>query len=46
MNFEENILIVLVDGKTVKASIQTDNNGQFVEVNNIKYYLSKLVYSK
>ena len=46
MNFEEEILIVLVEGKTVKASILTDSKGQYVEVNNIKYYLSKLVYSK
>ena len=46
MNFEEEVLIVLVDGKTVKASIQTDNRGQYVVVNCNKYYLSKLVYSK
>ena len=46
MNFEENILVVLMAGKTIKASIQTDNNGQYIEVNNVKYYLSKLVYNK
>jgi len=46
MNFEEEILIVLVNGKTVKASIQSDLKGQYVVVNGIKYYLSKLVYSK
>ena len=46
MNFEEEVLIVLVDGKNVKASILTDNRGQYIEVNNIKYYLSKLIYSK
>ena len=46
MNFEEEILNVLVDGKTVKVSIQTDNKGQYIEVNGSKYYLSKLVYSK
>ena len=45
-NFEEEILNVLVDGKTVKVSIQTDNKGQYIEVNGSKYYLSKLVYSK
>jgi len=46
MNFEQEILIVLVDGKTVKASILTDLKGQYIEVNGIKYYLNKLVYSK
>ena len=46
MNFEEEVLIVLVDGKNVKASIQKDSKGQYIEVNNIKYYLSKLIYSK
>jgi len=46
MNFEEEVLIVLVDSKTVKASIQKDSKGQYIEVNNIKYYLSKLIYSK
>jgi len=46
MNFEEEILIVLVDGKTIKASIQTDSKGQYIVVNGNKYYLSKLVYSK
>jgi len=45
MNFEEEVLIVLVKGKTVKASIQSDSKGQYIEVNNVKYYLSKLVYS-
>ena len=46
MNFEEEILTVLVDGKTIKASIQTDSKGQYIDVNGNKYYLSKLVYSK
>ena len=46
MNFEEEILIVLVDGKTVKASILTDSKGQYIVVNGNKYYLNKLVYSK
>ena len=46
MNFEDETLTVLVDGKTVKADIQTDLKGQYIEVNNIKYYLSKLIYSK
>jgi len=46
MNFEEEVLIVVVDGKTIKASILTDSKGQYIEVNNIKYYLSKLIYSK
>ena len=46
MNFEEEVLIVLVKGKTIKASIQTDSKGQYVVVNGSKYYLSKLVYSK
>ena len=45
MNFEKDVLIVLVKGKTVKASILTDSKGQYVVVNGIKYYLSKLVYS-
>ena len=46
MNFEDETLTVLVDGKTVKADIQTDNNGQYILANNTKYYLSKLIYSK
>jgi len=46
MNFEEEVLIVLIGNKKVKASIQTDNKGQYVVVNGNKYYLSKLVYSK
>jgi len=46
MNFEEEVLIVLVDDKTIKASIQSDFKGQYIEVNENKYYLSKLVYSK
>ena len=45
MNFEEEVLIVLVDDKTIKASIQSDFKGQYIEVNENKYYLSKLVYS-
>ena len=46
MNFEEEVLIVLVNGKTVKTSILTDSKGQYIDVNGNKYYLSKLVYSK
>ena len=46
MNFEEEVLIVLVNGKTVKTSILTDSKGQYIDVNGNKYCLSKLVYSK
>ena len=46
MSFEPDQIVGLVDGKKFKADILTDNNGQYIEVNNIKYYLSKLVYSK
>jgi len=46
MSFEPDQIVGTVNGQEFKADILTDNNGQYIEVNNIKYYLSKLIYSK